>query len=154
MANEVIITLLTPLLKRLKSIDLSSPETARDQLNLEYGLQSVLGERLRILGELGIKEGWLCDKGSEGSKFSRVAKAEKALGYSIDAVLLSGGGPWHKHLKGEVNFCVALKGSPKFCGFGPGWVVFAPGSEHVPTVTDGTMLIFYLLPEGAVEWKK
>ena len=65
MANEVIITLLTPLLKRLKSIDLSSPETARDQLNLEYGLQSVLGERLRILGELGIKEGWLCDKGSE-----------------------------------------------------------------------------------------
>jgi hypothetical protein len=30
--------------------------------------------------------------------------------------------------------------------------VFAPDSVHVPAVTGGTMLILYLLPDGAVEW--
>ncbi len=98
--------------------------------------------------------GWLCDKGNEGSRFSRVAKAEKAMGFSVDAVLLSASGPWHRHTKGEANFCICLEGQPKFCGHGPGWAVFAPGSEHVPSVSGGTMLIFYLLPDGAVEWKK
>ena len=33
-----------------------------------------------------------------------------------------------------------------------GWVVESPGSEHVPTVEGGRMLIVYLLPEGAIEF--
>jgi hypothetical protein len=37
-------------------------------------------------------------------------------------------------------------------GQGPGWVVEAPGSQHVPTVAGGTMLIVYLLPQGRIEF--
>jgi hypothetical protein len=154
MSNEVIISALGPVLQRLKSLDLSTPEGARETLTREFGPDSAPVKHLRNLGEIGLREGWLCDKGTPGSKFSRVAKPEKAQGFSIDAVLLSAAGPWHKHTKGEVNFCVAVEGEPKFCGHAPGWAVFAPGSEHVPSVTGGTMLIFYLLPQGAVEWKK
>jgi len=31
-------------------------------------------------------------------------------------------------------------------------VVYGAGSEHVPTVTDGAMLILYFLPGGAIEF--
>jgi Domain of unknown function (DUF4863) len=154
MSNEVIIGALGPVLQRLKSLDLSTPQAARDALSREFGPESTPVKHLRNLGEIGLREGWLCDKGTAGSKFSRVSKPEKAMGFSIDAVLLSAEGPWHKHTKGEVNYCVAIEGAPKFCGIEPGWAVFAPGSEHVPSVSGGTMLIFYLLPQGAVEWKK
>lgn len=154
MSNEVIIAALGPVLQRLKTLDLSKPEAAREALVREFGPESKTATHLVTLGGLGIKEGWLCDKGRPGSKFSRVAKPEKAQGFSVDAVLLSASGPWHRHTQGEVNFCIALDGAPKFCGHAPGWAVFAPGSEHVPTVSGGTMLIFYLLPQGAVEWKK
>ncbi|CAG0995160.1 hypothetical protein PLCT2_02706 [Planctomycetaceae bacterium] len=154
MSNEVIIGALGPVLQRLKSVDLSTPQAAREALGREFGPDSTPIKHLRNLGEIGLREGWLCDKGAPGSKFSRVAKPEKAMGFSIDAVLLSAEGPWHKHTKGEVNYCIAIDGEPKFCGIEPGWAVFAPGSEHVPSVSGGTMLIFYLLPQGAVEWKK
>jgi hypothetical protein len=154
MSNDVIIAALGPVLARLKSLDLSQADKARATLSSEFGAESAVCKRLIALGELGLKEGWLCDKGGEGSRFSRVAKPEKGQGFSIDAVLLSASGPWHKHLKGEVNFCIALEGTPRFCGQEPGWAVFSPGSEHVPSVSGGKMLIFYLLPDGAVEWKK
>lgn len=154
MSNEVIIAALGPVLQRLKSLDLSTPEAARAALIKEFPEDNAALKHLRNLGEIGLREGWLCDKGAPGSKFSRVAKPEKAQGFSIDAVLLSASGPWHRHTQGEINYCIALEGAPKFCGIEPGWAVFGPGSEHVPTVSGGTMLIFYLLPQGAVEWKK
>jgi hypothetical protein len=61
-------------------------------------------------------------------------------------------GPRHKHPRGEVNLSFALEGAPRFDGQPEGWVVFPPGSEHVPTVTGGRMLIAYFLPGGAIEW--
>ena len=45
-------------------------------------------------------------------------------------------------------------GSPTFDGQGPGWVVMPPDSVHVPEVQGGTMLITYLLPNGAMEFMK
>lgn len=154
MSNEVVIGALRPILERLKTLDLSSPATARDTLAHEFPEDHPALKHLRNLGEIGLREGWLCDRGEPGSRFSRVAKPEKAHGFSIDAVLLSASGPWHRHTHGEVNYCIALEGAPKFVGNEPGWAVFAPGTEHVPTVSGGTMLIFYFLPGGAVEWKK
>ena len=47
---------------------------------------------------------------------------------------------------------VKLDGSPTFMGQPAGWVVEAPGSQHVPTVAGGTMLIVYLLPQGRIEF--
>ena len=55
---------------------------------------------------------------------------------------------------GEVNYCVALEGEPRFDGHAPGWVVMPPGSGHVPTVSGGRMLIVYLLPKGQIEFTK
>ncbi len=46
----------------------------------------------------------------------------------------------------------AVEGDPRFDGQPEGWIVFAPGTQHVPTVTGGRMLIAYFLPGGAVEW--
>jgi hypothetical protein len=63
-------------------------------------------------------------------------------------------GPRHRHPAGEVNFCIAVDGSPTFDGEPPGWVVLPPGSTHVPTVSGGTMLIVYLLPRGEMEFLK
>ncbi len=53
---------------------------------------------------------------------------------------------------GEINLMFRWSGEPVFDGCEPGWAVFPPGSEHVPGVTGGEMLILYLLPGGAVEW--
>lgn len=154
MSNAAVIELLTPVLQRLPSLDLTQADAAKAALTKEFAPGGEWGLRLRAQGQTGLTDGWLCNRGEPGSRFSRVAKPDAGLGFSIDAVQLAGEGPWHKHLKGEVNFCIALKGEPRFCGHEPGWAVFAPGSSHVPKVDGGEMLIFYLLPEGAVEWKR
>lgn len=154
MSNEQIVDALAPVLERLKTLDLSEPAAAKETLDMEFPMHSEFGDRLRELADAGLRDGWLCGKAAGDSKFSRVAKPDAANGYSIDAVMLWGDGPWHKHTKGEVNALVALEGEPDFCGFKEGWAVFPPGSQHVPSVKGGKMIIFYMLPEGAVEWKK
>jgi hypothetical protein len=154
MSNEKLIDALAPVLERLKSLDLADAAGAKEVLGREFPLDAAFGTKLRKLAEQGVKEGWLCGKEAGPSKFSRVAKPDAGKGYSIDAVMLWGDGPWHKHLSGEVNCMLALEGKPAFCGHKEGWAVFPPGSEHVPSVKDGRMIIFYMLPGGAVEWKK
>ncbi|MCZ7605554.1 MAG: DUF4863 family protein [Planctomycetota bacterium] len=154
MSAESLIDALAPVLERLQKLDLNDTGAAKETLDLEFPLHSEFGDTLRALAKQGLEEGWLCGKEAGPSRFSRVAKPEAAKGFSIDAVMLWGDGPWHKHLKGEVNCMLAWEGEPAFCGFKEGWAVFEPGSQHIPSVKGGKMLIFYLLPEGAVEWKK
>jgi hypothetical protein len=154
MPEQDVIAALQPVLARLKTLDLANPAAARDTLQREFPPDGPLFAALRELGQAGLTQGWLCSREAGPSRFSRVAKPDAADGYSIDAVLLWGDGPWHKHTRGEVNALIAVEGQPRFCGFEPGWAVFAPGSQHVPSVSGGRMLIFYMLPDGAVEWKK
>jgi hypothetical protein len=154
MSNEQVVDALAPVLERLNALDLTNPSAARETLEREFPLNGPLGKKLRELTTAGLNAGWLCAKAAGDSKVSRVAKPDAAKGYSIDAVMLWGDGPWHKHTKGEVNALIALEGTPEFCGFKEGWAVFAPGSQHVPSVKGGKMLILYMLPDGAVEWKK
>lgn len=153
-SNQSVIDALAPVLARLKTLDLSDPAAARETLQREFPLTGPLGSTLRALTQEGLTQGWLCGKEAGPSRFSRVAKPEAAQGHSIDAVMLWGDGPWHKHTNGEVNCMLTLEGEPKFCGHPEGWAVFAPGSQHVPSVSGGKMMIFYMLPGGAVEWKK
>ena len=54
----------------------------------------------------------------------------------------------------SIEACFAVDGAPLFDGNPPGWTVYAPGSQHVPTVSGGLMLILYLLPLGAIEFVK
>jgi len=70
-------------------------------------------------------------------------------GFSADVVLMSGAGPDHEHPRGEIDLCFPIDGEPRFDGQPAGWVVYPPGSRHVPTVSGGSMLILYLLPEGS-----
>ena len=154
MSNELIIDALTPVLERLKTLDLTDAAAAKEKLDSEFPLSGELGDKLRELTTQGMEEGWLCNREGGPSKFSRVAKPDAGKGYSIDAVFMWGDGPWHKHTKGEVNCLLAWEGEPEFCGIKQGWGVFEPGSQHVPSVKGGKMMIFYMLPGGAVEWKK
>ncbi len=99
------------------------------------------------------QEGKIANRGEMPVRWGRVSKATpESLEQSIDVVLMNGAGPRHRHPSGEVNFCIAIDGTPTFEGEPPGWVVMKPGSVHVPTVAGGTMLIVYLLPRGEMEF--
>jgi hypothetical protein len=152
MPEPTLIELLTPVLQRCAELDLADAAGSREILEQEFPLSGDWAGPLREHALLGLKQGWLCNREAGGARFSRVAKAGAAQGFSIDAVLLSGDGPPHRHTRGEVNCLLPLEGTPVFCGHGPGWAVFPPGSEHVPSVRNGSMLIFYMLPDGAIEW--
>ena len=144
-----------PLLDAAQGIDLSDPASAKTELARRL---DPAGSRARTLNaELAklLADGRIAERGELPVKWGRVAKAgPETDGFSIDVVLMNGAGPRHRHPNGEINYCVALDGAPKFEGEPPGWVVLRPDSTHVPTVEGGTMLIVYLLPQGAVEWVK
>jgi hypothetical protein len=142
-----------PLLDAARGIDLSSPELARAELARRLDPAGPAAHELNArLREL-LEAGKVAERGALPVKYGRVAKAgEPTLGFSIDVVHMNGAGPLHRHPNGEIDYCVALDGTPTFDGHPPGWVVFPPESRHVPTVAGGTMLIVYLLPQGAIEF--
>lgn len=155
MDRTALLTALEPVLRHLATLDLTAPDGAAASLEAAFPRGSAAVERLGELFRTGVAEGWLCDREAGGARFSRLAKAaEETYGFSIDAVQLSGPGVWHRHTTGEVDLCFAEKGEARFDGRPEGWVAFGAGSDHVPTVTGGTMNIFYFLPGGALEWKR
>ena len=101
-----------------------------------------------------VEAGWMCKHEAGGIRYGRVLRPDPALGgFSVDVVRMQDCvGPHHSHPRGEIDYCVAVEGSPTFDERAPGWVVFPPDSVHVPTVAGGEMLIVYLLPEGAMEF--
>lgn len=142
-----------PLWRAAQGIDLSDPESAVRTLTERLDPQGAEGRALSqaLCGLL--EAGEVADRGEPPVRWSRVAKAGPETGeFSIDVVHMNGAGPRHTHHEGEINWCIALSGQPRFDGHGAGWVAFPPGSTHVPTVEDGEMLIVYLLPNGAVEF--
>lgn len=155
MSIEKFMSKLEPVVGRLAWVDLTDAAAAKRWLEREVPMISPVVREIEAMFAKGIAEGWLCDREGGGAKFSRVAKpSPQHSNFSIDAVQLSGPGVWHKHTAGEIDLCFAASGKPKFDGFEPGWVVFAPGSEHIPTVSGGTMNILYFLPGGQLEWKR
>jgi hypothetical protein len=144
-----------PLLEAAQGLDLADPAAARAELARRFDPQSARAKSLA--GELLTlcRAGKIAERGELPVKWGRVSKAlPETLEQSIDVVLMNGPGPRHRHPAGEVNFCIAVDGSPTFDGEPPGWVVLPPGSTHVPTVSGGTMLIVYLLPRGEMEFLK
>ena len=142
-----------PLLEAAHGLTLDDPERARHELVQRFDPESEAARSLnQSLVEL-FEQGRIADRGEPPLKWGRAAKAsDDTLGFSIDVVHMSGPGPRHRHPAGEVNYCVALEGQPTFVGRPAGWVVEPPGSEHVPSVEGGTMLIVYLLPGGQMEF--
>jgi hypothetical protein len=144
--------LLENLVPAVRSVDLADAPSAATTLNEVHPLKSKAMKRIRDLCEVGLQEGWLTPKrAGPDCTFGRLVKDMQ--GYAVDCVLMRGKALGHVHPNGEVNICFPWDGeAPRFDGHPPGWVVFPPGSHHVPTVTGGQMLFVYFLPGGAVTW--
>lgn len=152
MSRESLDRALEPVLEILATLDPASHEESAAELQRRFPVEGSDMRELASLFALGVAEGWLCDrKGSETVTYSRVRKAGEGE-LSIDAVRMTGPGPGHTHPNGEFDLCFAVDGAPAFDGKAPGWVVYPPGSWHVPTVKGGTMNILYFLPGGAIQF--
>ena len=103
-----------------------------------------------------IAAGWMCNREAGGIKFGRVIKpGAETQGFSVDVVEMKDvKGPHHRHPNGEIDLIMPLDAPAKFDGRGAGWRVYAPGSAHHPTVTEGRARVLYLLPQGAIEFTK
>lgn len=149
MTREEVLDALSPLLARLASLDADDPAGA--SLALAGFDVSGIEATLRAAHA----EGWLTPKESGGVRWGRLSRAApETHGFSVDIVEMDGAaaGP-HTHPSGEFDLCFALDGQPRFDGRAPGWVVYPPGSRHVPTVHGGRMLIAYFLPQGAIQFE-
>jgi hypothetical protein len=143
---------LAPLFRHLSGVDPSDP-TAAIALNRDLPLSSENMQSLFGHLQSGLEAGTLTPRGEDGMRYGRVCKAsEDTHDFSVDAVHMNCPGPGHAHPNGEINLCFATGGNPAFDGEPPGWVVNAPGTWHVPTVTGGEMVILYFLPGGAIEF--
>ena len=142
-----------PLLAAADGVDLSDPAAAVATLAARLDPASAEGRRISAELKQLLAAGRICDRGAMPVRYSRVSKAVEATRhFSIDTVHMDGAGPHHVHPLGEANWCIARDGDPRFDGRPEGWVVMPPGSGHVPTVSGGTMLIVYLLPQGQIQF--
>ncbi len=109
---------------------------------------------LREAVEEGAREGLLLKHEAGGIRFGRVLRpSEELAGFSVDVVEMRDVvGPHHRHPEGEVDLVMPIDPDARFDGHGEGFVVYAPGSAHRPTVTDGAAYVLYLLPDGAIEF--
>ena len=149
MTKEQFAKLLEPLALALKAVNVDAADAVA-QAERVAPFRGAAVEALRAAAIASIGGDWLLPKSNAGIRFGRVAK--DLHGFSIDAVLMDVPGPRHRHPNGEIDLCFVTKGEPKFDGKPAGWVVYAKGSAHVPTVAGGEMLILYFLPGGAIEF--
>ena len=150
-SKEALSVQLQPLVEALGSLDLNDAGVAAREVTRLFPPSGELVRTVRATAFKGLQQGWLLDREAGGVRFGRVAK--DLSGFTIDAVHLhESSGPAHRHPNGEIDLLFEMDGAPMFDGHGPGWAVYPPGSEHVPVVRDGSMLILYFLPGGAIEW--
>lgn len=156
-------TLLEPILAAVAELDPAGRSDDDAVAALERALETrfpARGEYVRALGDeisRGVAEGWLCNRGPENARFSRLAKPSSETGeLSIDCVSMEGDAIDHTHPNGEVTIGFAAQGADpdavRFEGRPAGWVFLRPGTRHIPRVTGGRMNLMYFLPGGAVEW--
>lgn len=144
---------LEPLLEFASSLDLNTPESACAALESKYPLQGVFVSQLRIDMVAALEAEKICTEGESPMSWSRIFRpSEASFDFSADAVDMSGAGPKHEHPNGEIDLCFKLEGEPDFDGNPEGWTVYGKGSIHTPTVSNGRMLILYLLPGGAIKF--
>jgi len=150
--REQLVAALGEVIEVVRGVDPSQGAAAAAALSAAFPVDGPAMKALAALVRRGVEEGWLCEREAGGIRFSRVAKAAHpgTSPLSVDVVHMGGPGPGHTHPNGEIDLCFAVSGAPTFDGQAPGWVVYPPGSWHVPTVAGGVMDILYFLPEGAI----
>ena len=151
-AQQELEACLRKLVIAVDAVDTKSPRGAAAHLTEVHPFDGPDVSRVFELCELGLDEGWLVPR-SAGKHVRYGRMASDMGGYAVDIVVMeNAAGLGHTHTRGEINMCFALNGEPLFDGHPPGWVVFSPGSHHVPTVEGGTMLFVYFTPGGEVVW--
>jgi hypothetical protein len=148
--KQTLLTALAPMLTLAETLELQQPVAARATLAAAFPVDGDAWQTVKALFVEGRTAGWLCDRENAGVRFSRV---QKGPGFSIDAVHMNAPGPGHTHGKGEIDLCFAVSGTPRFDGQPEGFVVYPPGSWHVPTVSGGVMDILYFLPDAAITFE-
>ena len=149
LGKDAFVDLLRPLAEALRSLDVDAPDAAAEAEAISaFGGEQVAA--IRAAATDSVDSDWLLPREAGGVRFGRVAK--DLCGFSVDCVWMNAPGPRHRHPNGEIDLCFATEGAARFDGHPEGWVVYGQGSEHVPTVTDGAMLILYFLPGGAIEF--
>ena len=150
--KSALIEALSPI---INAIRIGSPKDDSEAVRLN-GAFPIGNDKLNVIKTAlmtGMKEGWLTPNGEGGMRWGRLSKATpQTKNLSIDAVYMEQAGPGHTHPGGEYDLCFAVDGDPRFDGNSEGWVVYPPGSWHIPTVTGGAMIILYFLPEGAIRF--
>jgi hypothetical protein len=128
----------------------------QQDLEREFPPQGELFRRIEQACHDGIAAGWMCGEGDAKRRFGRVFEAGEATqGFSVDVVDITDlVGNHHRHPTGEIDMIMPVTPEAKFDGRGAGWLVYAPGTGHRPTVTAGRALILYLLPEGKIDWTR
>ena len=128
----------------------------QDELNKTIAPGGPLFNEIYHGCQQAIAAGWMCAREGGGIKYGRVIKPGDDLhGYSVDVVdMESLKGPHHAHPNGEIDLIMPLTPGAKFDEHPAGWLVYAPGTAHHPTVTDGRALILYLLPQGAIDFTR
>lgn len=126
------------------------------ELNAQFSSDSDWYSEAVRLCRQGVAEGWLCGREAGGIKFGRAVPAGNATHrFSVDVVeMCDVVGPHHAHPNGEIDLIMPLDDAAEFDERGGGWLVYGPGSEHRPTVSNGRALVLYLLPEGAIEFTR
>lgn len=123
-------------------------------LNAHHGAGSGTFRAIKASCQLGVAEGWLCNREGGGIRYGRIFKpADDLHGFSVDVVDMNDiVGPHHTHPNGEIDLIMPIDDAAAFDGRGEGWLVYPPGSAHKPTVSGGRALVLYLLPEGRIEF--
>ncbi|MGE5048722.1 MAG: DUF4863 family protein [Deltaproteobacteria bacterium] len=129
-------------------------EALQRRLNQAFPAGADVFRRLEAACREGIAEGWMCTQGEGKRKFGRIFEpAEDLSGFSVDVVDIDDlVGNYHRHPNGEIDLIMPQTPGATFDARSAGWLVYAPGSGHRPTVKRGRVLILYLLPQGRIEW--
>ena len=129
-------------------------KSLQDELNSEFPQDGDVLNGIKRACRDAIVAGWMCKYEDGGIKYGRVIKpVAETAGFSVDVVQMKDVvGPHHKHPQGEIDLVMPIDDDAQFDKHGEGWLVYAPDSAHHPTVTNGTALVLYLLPNGEIEF--
>ena len=140
---------LAPLTDAVRTLDLRDPAAAEAALEARFPYHGDAVQQIGRLLRQGVAARRLAERENGPVRFGRLQKGAPGT-VSIDVVHMATPALGHTHPQGEVDLCFAVSGAPRFDGRAPGFIVYAPGTWHVPTVDGGAMDILYFLPEGSI----
>lgn len=168
-AKEELIARSLPLLEEIK--DMTPGTDVERWLNITYGPDSDLYQRLSRSIRAGVEAGWAANSEIRGARYRRsvlVPPSERTFFFSITTVYMDSAGndqnnpegsfrgDYHGHPYGEFNMVVPLDDGAALAGPNGwcyrGWTSPAPGSHHYPEAKGGAIIALFFLPAGRIAY--